>query len=81
MEKVRDLLKKIVNNVSREHSYSSLLSSNTWNFKTQIRPPLELRGDRWAVGLMSLETTAFQISLIKIMYLDIQQIQEQLGKI
>jgi len=56
MEKVIDLLEKIVNNVSREHSYSLLLLSNTSNFETRIQPPLELRGDRWAVGLMSLET-------------------------
>jgi len=56
MEKVIDLLEKIVNNVSREHSYSLLLLSSTSNFETRIQPPLELRGDRWAVGLMSLET-------------------------
>ena len=56
MEKVIDLLQKIVDNVSRAHSYSLLLSSNKSDFTTQIQPPLEMRGDRWAVGLLSLET-------------------------
>ena len=33
-----------------------MLSSNKSDFTTQIQPPLEMRGDRWAVGLLSLET-------------------------
>ena len=56
MEKVIDFLKKLVNNVSLEHSYSLLLSSNKSDFTTEIQPPLEMGGDRWAVGLLSLET-------------------------
>ena len=56
MEKVIDLLKEIVKNISREHSYSLLLSSNKSDFTTQIQPPLEMSGERWAVGLLSLET-------------------------
>jgi len=82
MEKLIDLLQKIVDNVSRAHSYSLLLSSNKSDFTTQIQPPLEMRGDRWAVGLLCLETynSIPNITDKKIMYLDIQQIQEQLGR-
>jgi len=56
MDKVIDLLRKIVSSVTREHSYSLLLSSTKSNFSTRIYPPLELKGKRWAVGLLSLET-------------------------
>jgi hypothetical protein len=56
METVIDLLKRIVNKTSREHNYSLLLSSNKSDFTTRICPPLELKDNRWAVGLLSLET-------------------------
>ena len=56
METIIDFLKKIVNKISHEHGYSLLLSSDRSDFSTQIYPTLELRGKRWAVGLLSLET-------------------------
>ena len=56
MDTVIDLLKKIVNTISREHSHSVLLSSDKSDFSTQIYPTLELKGKRWTVGLLSLET-------------------------
>jgi len=56
METIIDLLKTIVSSVSHEHGYSLLLSANTSDFITQIKPPLQLTGKRWAVGLLNLET-------------------------
>jgi len=49
-------LKTIVSSISREHGHSLLLSANTSAFSTQICPPLELTGKRWAVGLLNLKT-------------------------
>lgn len=56
MELVTDVLQKIDKKLSREHNYSVLLSSNKSDFTTQFYCPLELKGSRWTVGLISLET-------------------------
>ncbi len=45
-------LDKIITNTRREADFSFVLSSNTSDFTTDISPPLQLKSDRWVVGLI-----------------------------
>ena len=56
MELALENVNNIYKMLSREHDYSVLLSSNKSDFTTQFHCPLILKGDRWTVGLVSLET-------------------------
>ena len=63
---MEESLKQIAINTAPKKSYSIILSSNTTDFTTTISPPIQLRSDNWAIGLINLTTynSIFNITAI-----------------
>lgn len=53
---MEESLKTIVKLLEKEQEYSIVLSGNKSDFTTTLYPPLQFKGKKWSVGLISLDS-------------------------